>query len=128
MQQGDKYTQVFKVTPEVYRVFLEVFNDRNLLHTDGAYAQSKGFKGPVMHGNILNGFVSYFIGECLPFRDVVIHTQSIKYTSPVYLDDSLDFNAEITGVFESVRAYEFKYYFSNAGKKVASGTFQIGLL
>ena len=119
----------FKVTHEVYEGFIVISQDRNPLHTDAAFARSKGFKDVVMHGNILNGFVSYFVGECLPIKDVIIHAQSIKYPLPVYLNDELEFTAEITGVFESVNTYEFKYYFTNAdGKKVARGEIQIGLL
>jgi len=129
MTEGTKYTHSFKVTQQVYESFIAMSGDRNPLHTDAAFARSKGFKDKVMHGNILNGFVSYFIGECLPVKDVVIHAQSIKYPLPVYLDDELEFRAEITGYYESVKTYEFKFYFTNAsGKKVAKGDIQIGTL
>ena len=129
MQTGDTYTQRFQVSSEVYRGFIDLFKDQNPLHTDGAFAKAKGFKGVVMHGNILNGFVSYFVGECLPIKDVMIYSQSIKYSLPVYENDELEFNAEVTGYFESVGAWEIKYYFKNAdGKKVAKGELQIGRL
>jgi 3-hydroxybutyryl-CoA dehydratase len=82
-----------------------------------------------MHGNILNGFLSYFVGECLPLKAVLIQTQEIKYLHPVYLNDHLTLHAEISDVFESVNTIEFKYYFENQDKKkVARGTIQIGLL
>jgi len=129
MEQGNKYIHSFTVTPAVYVGFIKTFDDTNPLHTDNGFAQSKGFKSAVMHGNILNGFVSYFVGECLPLKNVIIHAQSIKYSLPVYLNDELELNAEITGVFESVNTYEFKFYFKNTeGKKVAKGEIQIGLL
>jgi len=129
MQQGDTYTNRFTVGSAAYEGFIVLFNDRNPLHTDEAFARSKGFKGVVMHGNILNGFVSYFVGECLPLKNVIILSQSIKYAMPVYLNDELEFHAEVTGYFESVNAYEFKFYFKNEeDKKVAKGELQIGLL
>jgi len=129
MQQGEKYTHQFIVDTHVYQGFIAVFNDRNPLHTDAAYARARGFKDEVMHGNILNGFVSYFVGECLPVKNVMIHTQSIQYALPVYQGDELEFQAEIVDYFESVHAYEFKFYFKNKeGKKVAKGELQIGLL
>ena len=129
MKEGDTYTQLFTVGPAAYGGFIDLFKDKNPLHTDEAFARSKGFTGVVMHGNILNGFVSYFVGECLPLKNVMIHAQSIKYALPVYLNDELEFNAEITGFFESVNAYELKFYFRNkAGTKVAKGDIQIGLL
>jgi 3-hydroxybutyryl-CoA dehydratase len=81
-----------------------------------------------MHGNILNGFISYFIGECLPTKDVIIHSQTIDFNKPVFLYDVLNFHAEIDELFESVKVVKFKYYFSNnEDKKVAKGTIQIGL-
>ena len=129
MEKGDIFEQSFTVDSTVYDGFLKVFRDHNPLHTNEAFAQVKGFKGKVMHGNILNGFVSYFIGECLPTKDVIIHSQDIKFSKPVYLDDTLQFRAEIADVFESVNIVQFKFYFQNsAGEKVAKGNIQIGIL
>jgi len=129
VEKGDKFSHNFVVSDYVYRGFVCLFNDKNPLHTDKAFAQQKGFKAEVMHGNILNGFLSYFIGECLPIKNVIIHSQEIKYYNPVYLNDSLVFCAEVSDVFESVNAIEFKFYFENTDKvKVAKGKIQIGVI
>jgi len=128
MKAGDKFNHQFSVNETVYNGFLQLFNDHNPLHTNEEYALQKNFKAKVMHGNILNGFISYFIGECLPTKDVIIHSQQISFSKPVYLNDVLDFEAEIDEVFESVRAIKFKFNFKNAnGQKVAKGEIQIGL-
>lgn len=128
MKQGDAFRQTFTVSEAVYDGFLNVFNDRNPLHTNEAYALGKGFRAKVMHGNILNGFLSYFIGECLPTKDVIIHSQQIDFKKPVYLHDVLAFEAEVDEVYESVHALKFKFQFKNSdGKTVAKGTIQIGL-
>lgn len=128
MKQGDAFQHTFTVSESVYDGFLNVFNDRNPLHTNEAYALDKGFRAKVMHGNILNGFLSYFIGECLPTKDVIIHSQQIDFKKPVYLHDVLAFEAEVDEVYESVRALKFKFQFKNSdGKTVAKGTIQIGL-
>lgn len=128
-KQGDTFEERFVVSNEIHSGFIATFKDRNPLHTDNSFAIAKGFKGIVMHGNILNGFLSYFIGECLPTKDVIIHSQDIQFKNAVYLNDVLMLNAEITGVFESVNAIEFKYSFKNSdGKTVAKGKFQIGIL
>lgn len=125
----DKYEHTFKVSDEVYEGFIDVFKDTNPLHTDEAFARAKGFKGRVMHGNILNGFLSYFIGECLPDKNVIIHSQEIQFKNAVYLNDELSFEAKVIGVFESVNAIEFKFVFKNIDNKVVSkGQIQIGLL
>ena len=125
----DTFAAQFIVSNEIYNGFIEIFNDKNPLHTNHQFATSKGFQSVVIHGNILNGFLSYFIGECLPTKDVIIHSQEIQFKNAVYLNDKLDFNAKITGVYESVKAVEFKFDFKNFdGKTVAKGKFQIGIL
>jgi 3-hydroxybutyryl-CoA dehydratase len=127
-QLGEKFEEKFMVSDETYEGFISIFKDKNPLHTDPEFAIKKGFKGVVMHGNILNGYVSYFIGECLPTKDVIIHSQMIEFKNPVYLNDVLRFNAEIIGIYDSVNAIEFKYTFKNEYDKVsAKGKIQIGI-
>lgn len=128
LNKGDKFNRSFTVSPNIYSGFIDLFKDNNPLHVNEEYAISKGFKGVVMHGNILNGFLSYFIGECLPTKDVIIHSQHIDFNRPVYLNDILEFEAEAEEVFESVKVIKYKFLFKNTeGKKVAKGYIQIGL-
>ncbi|WP_309640404.1 MaoC/PaaZ C-terminal domain-containing protein [Flavobacterium sp.] len=125
---GDTFSEQFVVSAEVHSQFIQLFKDKNPLHTDEAFAIAKGFQGRVMHGNILNGFLSYFIGECLPTKDVIIHSQEIQFKNAVYINDALDFTATVEGVYDSVNAVEFKFSFKNAASKVvAKGKIQIGL-
>jgi 3-hydroxybutyryl-CoA dehydratase len=126
---NDTFEDVFTVKKETHEGFIDIFKDNNPLHTDQDFAHEKGFIGVVMHGNILNGFLSFFIGEGLPTKDVIIHSQEIQFKNAVYLNDELLFNAEVIGVYESVNAVEFKYSFKNKDTKiVAKGKIQIGLL
>ena len=124
-----KFQEKFCVSENIYKDFIALFNDNNPLHTDEAFAKQAGFSGKVMHGNILNGFLSYFIGECLPSKKVVIHSQEIQYNNPVYLNDMLQFEAIVSDIFESVNAIQFKFSFKNSSDKtVAKGKIQIGFL
>jgi 3-hydroxybutyryl-CoA dehydratase len=129
-REGDKFLEHFMVTEIIYTSFIHLFNDRNPLHTDSSFAKNKGFTDTVMHGNILCGFVSYFIGECLPIKDVIIHSQSIQYKNPVYRDEALDFEAIVAGIYESVGAVEFSFTFrkANSRQMVAKGKIQIGII
>ena len=129
LKLGDKFEEFFILSDKTYKGFIDIFKDKNPLHTNNQFAFDKGFKGIVMHGNILNGFLSYFIGECLPTKDVIIHTQEIQFKNAVYLNDTLKFKAEIIGVYESVNVIEFKYNFINKDRQIiAKGKIQIGLL
>ena len=129
MNKGDVFTCSFKVDSVIYNGFIATFKDQNPLHTDEKFSIARGFKEKVMHGNILNGFLSYFIGECLPVKNVLIQTQEIKFLKPVFLNDELTLCVQIEDVFESVNTIDFTYYFANQDKvKVAKGKIQIGLL
>jgi 3-hydroxybutyryl-CoA dehydratase len=126
---GDKFQHRFAVTPELYQGFINLFNDRNALHTDQGFAKEKGFRDCVVHGNVLNGFLSFGIGECLPVKNVIIHSQEIQFKKPVYLHDAVTLQMEVTDVHESVNAILFSFAFSNQEDLlVAKGKFQIGLL
>lgn len=128
-KEAEIFTQTFRVSDETYKDFIRLSNDKHPLHTDERFAKSKGFKGRVMHGNILNAFLSYFIGECLPLKNVIIHSQEIQFENAVYLDDQLQFKAVVCSIYESVKAIEFKYDFRNdTGVIVAKGKIQIGLI
>jgi 3-hydroxybutyryl-CoA dehydratase len=129
IQKGDAFKLTYAVSEKIHEGFIALFNDNNPLHTNTEFAQRKGFSGKVMHGNILGGFLSFFIGTSLPMKNVIIHTQEINYLKPVYLNDELFFTAVVEDVFESVHTIEFKFVFENKKNvKVAKGKIQIGIL
>lgn len=129
MDKGSRFIEKFEVSEALHEGFMNLFKDRNPLHTDDSFAQEKGFAKKVMHGNILNGFVSYFVGECLPEKNVMIYSQKIDFKKPVYAGDSLELHAVIDEVFESVNLVEISFEFINQNSvKVAKGKIQIGLL
>lgn len=129
MELKDSFEKVYIVNEAVYNGFLNTFKDNNPLHTDTDFANKKGFPDKVMHGNILNGFLSHFIGEVLPTKDVIIHAQEINFLKPVFLGDKVILTAVIKEKIEAVDAFVFKYYFKNQENvKVARGKIQIGLI
>jgi acyl dehydratase len=129
MKQGDFFNVTYKVTNQVYDGFISTFKDQNPLHTDESFAKENGFDGKVMHGAILNGFLSNFIGEQLPIKNVIVQTYKIAFLKPVYLNDTLLLKVTIADVFESVNCIIFKYIFENAAEVVvAKGEITIGLI
>ena len=119
----------FTVDESVKQGFQQCSGDFNPLHNDVTFANRKGFPQCVMYGNVLNCFVSYFIGEMLPTQEVIIHSQEITYRQPVFLGDTLDFTAKVDEVYEMVNSVDFSFNFRNeSGKIVAKGKIQIGLI
>ncbi len=126
LKQGQIFTHSFDINDQVYNGFLEIFKDKNPLHTNDEFAQNKGFERKVMHGNILNGFISYFIGELLPTDDVLILSQTINFKKSVYLYDTVTLEAVVESQTESVRVNSFKFKFKNQHNiTVAIGKIQI---
>ena len=67
LEEGSRsISHTYKVTPDVYYSFQRCSNDYNPLHTDQKYANDKGYTGAVMYGNILNAFISHFVGMLRP--------------------------------------------------------------
>lgn len=129
VHSGDTFRHKFKIDESLYNGFQSLFKDRNPLHTDKQFASSYGFRDVVMYGNLLGGFISYFIGECLPQKNVIIHSQTIHYYKPVYLGDQLMFEAQVRDIHESVNAIDFDFIFRNSDEqRIAKGKIQIGIL
>ena len=119
-QVNNLFEETFEISKELVDDFVKLSNDRNPLHTIDSFAIEKGFDSRVVQGNLQNCFISYFIGECLPSKNVMILSQTINYKNPVYIKDVLAFKAKITGIFESVGLIEFDYKFNNQLNKVVS--------
>jgi len=128
MKEGDKFEVEYRVTPEIYQAYIKFFDDKNPLHTNESFAKEKGFSAVVMHGGILTGFLSNFIGEQLPLKNVIIQSYKIAFAKPVYLNAVLKFKAVVTGVFESVNCVVFKYSFENGSAVVSKGEISIGII
>ncbi len=129
MKIGETYSCIFNVDNKVHESFLALSNDYNPMHVDDSFAQSKGFKSKIVHGNVLGGFLSFFIGESLPKKNVVIQKQSISYHKPFFIGDTVTLNSELSEVYESVSTYIFKYSFQNQHKAlIAKGKIQISVL
>ena len=125
----DTFDQKFKISDALVSDFVKLSNDRNPLHTIDKFAIEKGFKSRVVQGNLQNCFISYFIGECLPSKNVMILSQTINFKKPVYINDILTLKTKIIGVFESVGLIEFDFKFKNQFDKIISnGIIKIKLI
>lgn len=131
-EKSRSITYTYRVTPDVYYSFQRCSNDFNPLHTDRLYANGKGFSEQVMYGNILNAFISHFVGMLLPSREVMIQSQDISFHKPVYLNDEIQLEAGIDTVSEAVNIINYKLKFRRINQEkseiVAKGHVQIGLL
>lgn len=93
--EGSTTERDYVITPAVYEAFLAAFDDRSPIHVDAGHARAAGFADRVMHGAILNGFVSHFVGMVFPGALSLLLTVDLRYQQPSYLNDALTLSARV---------------------------------
>jgi 3-hydroxybutyryl-CoA dehydratase len=91
------------ITREKLNYFLEISGDNNPLHTDEIFAKNSGFDSRVVYGLLTASFYSTLVGVYLPGRFALLQSTDIKYLSPVYIDDHLSIEGQITFLNEAYR-------------------------
>ena len=93
---GAKETRDYTITPAVYEHFLAAFDDRSPIHVDKPYAVQNGYAGKVMHGTLLNGFLSHFVGMHFPGRLSLLLGVDLRFSQPSYLGDVIRLEATVS--------------------------------
>ena len=115
------------ITPEVYEHFLAAFRDVSPVHVDENFAKSRGFSGKVMHGSLLNGFLSHFVGVYFPGRFSLLLPIDLRYSSPAYLGDTIHLEAKVSQKLDSRNVIVLDIILTNStrGQLAARGRIQV---
>jgi len=71
--------------------FAKVSGDHNPIHTDKDAAVKTGlFHGPIVHGALLNGFVSGILGTKFPGTGTILVSQELRFPKPLYVDEAVE--------------------------------------
>jgi acyl dehydratase len=92
---GMKVSHEYVISQEVYDHFLGAFHDYSPVHVHPPFAKSRGFPDRVMHGALLNGFISHFIGMRFPGRFSLLLSVDMRYSQPSYLGDAIHLETEV---------------------------------
>lgn len=125
---GQSWNHEWHISDKVYQQFLMLSNDYNPMHTNSSYAKSNGYKDKIVHGNILSCFISFFVGELLPIKNVVIIGQNIKYENAMYIDDFVKLKVVLSKFSESVNFIQFEFQFKKNDICIASGNIHIKII
>lgn len=98
---GDKHSYSYVITADTYKKFLEAYEDFSPVHIDEKYAKSRGFAGLVMHGAILNGFISHFIGMYFPGKFSLLLAVDLRFANPSYQGDTIQLESTVTQKLDS---------------------------
>jgi 3-hydroxybutyryl-CoA dehydratase len=116
------------VTGAMMEAFGAISGDINPLHVDVEYAKSVGHPRQVVYGILTASFYSRLAGMYIPGKYCLLQRVDLSFTHPVYIDDVLKIEGEVSKVHESVRRIEIKARASNQSmREVSRATIWAGL-
>ena len=92
---GAQATMEHVVTDAMLVAFAEVTGDHNPVHLDDAFAATTRFGGRIAHGMLVGGFISAAIATRLPGPGTVYLGQSLRFTRPVRIGDTVTTRVEV---------------------------------
>lgn len=97
---GDKFSKERLVTDELVRAFAEVSGDYNPIHLDEEFAKTTRFGRRIAHGMLSGAFISAVLGFEMTEKKIVYLSQTLKFTAPVYIGDTVTTTATVTAIRE----------------------------
>jgi 3-hydroxybutyryl-CoA dehydratase len=98
IKPGDSASLSLTVLQSVVEGFGEVVGDKNPIHFDDAFAKTTRFGRRIAHGMLSASLISAVIGNELPGPGSIYISQTLEFTSPVYLGDELTAKVTVVAV------------------------------
>lgn len=98
LQIGQKASITKTFEDKDVREFADVSLDVNPIHLDEEAAKKSIFGRRVVHGIATTGLISAVIGNKLPGAGSIYMGQTLRFTAPVYLGDTVTATVEITNL------------------------------
>lgn len=109
------------VTDPDVMAFARVTGDFNPVHVDEAAAAQTRFGGRIAHGMLSAGFISAAIGNKLPGPGSIYLGQTLRFTLPVRIGDTITATITVTELL-SKRRFKLSTVCTNQnGEKVLDG-------
>lgn len=110
------------VTDEDVRAFAEVTGDRNPVHLDEEYAAGTRFGRRIAHGMLGASLISAVLANELPGRGTVYLSQTLRFTAPVFLGDTVTARVVVKAVREDKPIITLETVCTNQrGERVVEG-------
>lgn len=97
---GDSFSTSREVTDELIRQFAEISGDHNPIHLDEEFAARTRFGRRIAHGMLSGAFISAVLGYEFRERKIIYLSQTMKFTSPAFLGDTITTTATVTNIRE----------------------------
>lgn len=97
---GDSFHKERLVTDALVRAFAELSGDHNPIHLDEDVAGKTRFGRRIAHGMLSGAFISAVLGYEFAERKIVYLSQTLKFTAPVFIGDTVTTTATIKHIRE----------------------------
>lgn len=126
---GDSFSSTKQITDKEIRTFADLVNDYNPIHLDDDYAKATRFGKRIAHGMLTAGLISGVLGYQLSERKVLYLGQTLKFTAPVFVDDTITASATVKNIREDKQIVTLETNCTNQnGEMVLKGEAVIMLL
>jgi len=122
LQIGDNFSTSKQITDSVVRAFAELSGDYNPIHLDEEFASKTRFGRRIAHGMISGALISAVLGYEFKERKIVYLSQTLKFTAPVFLDDTITATATVANIREDKPVVTLETVCTNqSGETVVNG-------
>src|SRR5580765_5637414 len=97
---GDSFSIHRLVTDALVRQFAELSGDFNPIHLDEEFAKTTRFGRRIAHGMLSGAFISAVLGYEFKERRIIYLSQTMKFTAPVFIGDTVTATATVTNIRE----------------------------
>ena len=95
--QSAEFTKTVTETDVV--LYAGITGDMNPAHIDRTWADASKFGGRIAHGMLTAGFISAAMGMKLPGPGTIYLTQSLRFTRPVRIGDTVTARVQVAELF-----------------------------
>ena len=129
LKVGDRFSAERLVTDELIRKFAEVSGDYNPIHLDDEVGKTTRFGQRIAHGMLSGAFISAVLGYELTERRIVYLSQSLKFTAPVFIGDTVTATGTVINIREDKPVVTLSTVCTNQrGETVVTGEAVVMLL
>jgi 3-hydroxybutyryl-CoA dehydratase len=118
---GDSAEFTKTVTETDVVLYAGITGDLNPAHMDEVSASAGRFGGRIAHGMLVAGFISTVLGTRLPGPGTIYLSQSLRFTAPVRLGDTVTARVEVAELLPKRRARLATTVRNQRGETVVEG-------
>jgi len=100
---GERAAVTRMITEDDVALFAGLSGDHNPIHLDEEYAAQSPFGGRIAHGLLTASLLSALLGMHLPGPGAIYLAQSLKFTAPVRIGDTVTASVEVISVRDEKR-------------------------